>query len=167
MGEHRNPLSRTPVRFRPGPAPVAPQGPRWRWQDLQTVTSPTWEFAVIALEGQTRRPLVFLDAPRLPFVASGRVVTSHPAVNHARRFAAVCRRAGVDYIDLSQDFVDFFAATGELPIGFANGQPGKGHYNRHGHRLVAAAVCRYVEQRFPDLTTPRNQEQEEDAIHSD
>jgi hypothetical protein len=167
VGEHRNPLSRTPIRFRPGPAPATVQGPWWTWPDLAKVETAAWEFAVAALQSRTERPVVFLYAPRLPYLAEGRIVTQHPAREHARRFATVCRRFGVDFIDLSADFVEFFIATGRLPIGFANGQPGKGHYNRDGHRLIAAAVCQYVAANFPELASPGKAERGRDAVHSD
>ena len=167
LGEKRNPLTRTPIRFRPGPVPPQPQRHIWSWQDLAGVKEADWEFAITALSSRSERPLVFLYAPRLPYIDGGEVLTGHPARMQAARFAAACRRHGIDFLDLSAQFAAFYRETGRFPIGFANSQLGKGHYNRHGHQLIAAAVCDYIEERFPEVCAARNEDHVDHAVHPD
>jgi len=158
VGEKRNPLTHRVIRFHLGPLPVASPHHRWTWQNLEQVDSEAWNFAVQSLSRRTSVPVVFLYAPRVPYIDSGQIIRDHPARDHALRFAEICRHNGSDFIDLTDRFVAFYDETGQFPIGFANSQYGKGHYNKYGHRLIAEEVCDYVADRFPELRAERYRE---------
>lgn len=60
----------------------------------------------------------------------------------ARSFQAACARQGIKFIDMREDFILFYQATGRFPRGFPNTRPSRGHFNAEGIGLVADAVVR-------------------------
>ncbi len=97
---------------------------------------------------------VFLRLPFLPWLRGGRVALDDPEEALARSFAAVCAENGAGFIDLGPDFRALFLQTGRFPRGFFNAPPDSGHLNGEGHRLVAQAVVRYI-QEHPDALLAR------------
>jgi hypothetical protein len=62
-----------------------------------------------------------------------------------QRLGAFCARRSIAYLALAPRLAAHAEATGEYLHGFANTEPGTGHWNRTGHRvageLLAAFVC--------------------------
>ncbi len=55
-------------------------------------------------------------------------------------FATACSDYGIEFLDMSDRFVENYRQNYELPFGFSNTEAGKGHLNRRGHELVADAL---------------------------
>lgn len=55
-------------------------------------------------------------------------------------FAALCERAGIAFIDMTDQFLDAYEASHVLPHGFTNTTAGSGHLNEAGHRMCAEAL---------------------------
>lgn len=98
--------------------------------------------------------VLFLHVPSLPRIAAGAVALDDPEAALARAFADVCAGAGAGFLDMGADFQAFFRSTGRFSRGFFNTPPGSGHLNEDGHRLVAQAVVRYI-QEHPDALLAR------------
>jgi len=64
-------------------------------------------------------------------------------------FKSLCRQQSIPVLALTEQFCDYYRCTGRFPRGFCNSFPGKGHWNRAGHRLVAQAILDYL-QSFSD-----------------
>ena len=110
-----------------------------------------WSFALKALKDRAARPLVIVYAPRLPTLLAGQVISGQEKSPLVDLFAAQCRQAGLGFLDLESVFVRSFEETGLFPCGFNNGRPGAGHFNAHGQRLIAEAICDYIEIHFNAL----------------
>ena len=87
---------------------------------------------------------VFVYAPKTPFIDNGQVNFDDPAKSMADAFKKACNDAGVAFIDLTRDFEEFYRKTGKFSRGFNNGFISRGHWNAHGHRLVAKAIVKYL-----------------------
>ena len=61
-------------------------------------------------------------------------------------FRNACERAGVTFVDLTDDFLAAYASEHILPHGFANTAMGAGHLNADGHRLAAEALYRVIQE---------------------
>lgn len=61
-------------------------------------------------------------------------------------FRDACIKNNIDVIDTGQDFIELYQTEHELPYGFSNTLPGDGHLNANGHRIMADAVIRYLEE---------------------
>ena len=59
-------------------------------------------------------------------------------------FARECRRNGIGFIDMTQDFCNYYRETGNFPRGFHNSRPSEGHFKLAGHRLIAKAIYRAI-----------------------
>ncbi|MBW2619228.1 MAG: hypothetical protein JRC92_10170 [Deltaproteobacteria bacterium] len=110
-----------------------------------------WSFALKALKDRAERPLVIVYAPGLPTLKGGRLVRGEEVRPLVDLFAAQCRQADLGFLDLAPVFVRSFEETGLFPCGFNNGRPGAGHFNAHGQRLIAEAICDYIETHFNAL----------------
>lgn len=111
-------------------------------------------FALETLQAQTEHPVVIVYLPRVPFLARGSISYKDQWEELAGQLATVCKETGIGFINLREKFISTYEATGQLPRGFHNGRPSGGHINALGHRLVAEAICEYMEQAS-------------DAVHTD
>jgi hypothetical protein len=142
IGRRESPLTQTRIRFYPGPAAVPNPRPR---PPIAAVADPeAWRFLLRSLQRQTTQPIVFVYTPTVPAVSGGRIDTEPSEAKLVRSFAACCVEAGIGLIDMTFSFNEFQRRTGEFPRGFANSRPGQGHFNHHGHRLIAEAVCDHL-----------------------
>jgi hypothetical protein len=78
--------------------------------------------------------------PNYPVMASDSGEITIVDVEKGKKLEAVKRISkdmGISFIDLTQDFVEYFKVTSQFPFGFQNTFPGVGHLNEDGHNLVA------------------------------
>lgn len=52
-------------------------------------------------------------------------------------FSNECKHLGIDFIDLSYEFENYYNKNRKLPHGFVNTKLGAGHLNRYGHKIFA------------------------------
>lgn len=62
-----------------------------------------------------------------------------------QRFATYCEMSGVEFLDMSNRFLAEYNENHILPHGFANTSVGKGHLNKHGHRMIAEELFKIME----------------------
>lgn len=133
------------LRLSPGPvgAPVSarPQGQQPAAEAMRFFID-----HVLQTARENGGGVVFLHLPHLPRLQAGAVALDDPEAALARSFAAACREMGAAFIEMGPVFADFFQTTGRLPNGFFNSPPGSGHLNEDGHRLVAQAVVRHIQE---------------------
>jgi len=101
-----------------------------------------WEFIFGELRKQTTKPITLIYTPALPHIRRGSIhlKDSSQREKDLITIAEVCQRHSIDFIDLTENFNDFFLKTMKFPRGFANTFPGRGHFNADGHRLIAEAI---------------------------
>ena len=101
-----------------------------------------WDFIFGELRKQTTKPITLVYAPALPHIRGGAIHLKESSKREKDliAIAEICRRHNIDFIDLTQKFNDFFLKTMKFPRGFPNTFPGRGHFNAHGHRIVAEAI---------------------------
>ncbi|OPY15549.1 MAG: hypothetical protein A4E66_00066 [Syntrophus sp. PtaB.Bin001] len=129
----------TRLRFSPGPCKV-----RLKSREVAHDQDPekAFSFLLRALRNQTTKPIIFVYCPYVPAIDGGKVNFNDQKVNIIHVFARECRRNGIDFIDLTQDFYSCYRETGTFPRGFINTRPSEGHFNGAGHRLIAKAIYR-------------------------
>jgi hypothetical protein len=141
------------IRFRPGPVE------RKLVEKMPVSTEFTyeppldaWLFAVQSLQRQTNQPVVFIYAPRTPKLEEGRLVQEDPYGDWAEALEKVCMECNAGFIDMTPAFRGLVMEEGLFPRGFDNGLLSEGHFNRHGHRLIAKAMVDYLEAHalYPD-----------------
>lgn len=93
-------------------------------------------------------PIIYYH-PHLILQQDGSVQTNSDAGCLAA-FAAACRDAGVCFVDMTEPFLQEYAANRILPHGFSNTAPGTGHLNPDGCAMIAQAlyeeICRMEEE---------------------
>lgn len=101
-----------------------------------------WEFIFGELRKQTNKPITLIYAPYMPYIRNKKVCLERPTEREMdlNIIAKICQRHNIGFIDLTDDFNVFFLKTMKFPRGFANSFPGQGHFNVHGHQIVAKAI---------------------------
>lgn len=61
-------------------------------------------------------------------------------------FKNCCKEYNIEVIDVTQRFISNYEENYELPYGFANTLPGKGHLNKVGHELIADELYRRINE---------------------
>jgi hypothetical protein len=111
-------------------------------QELSYDKHEAWEFIFGELRKQSTKPITLVYTPSIPHIRRGaiRLKDSSERERDLIIIAGICRRHNIDFIDLTKNFNDFYLKTMKFPRGFANTFPGRGHFNVHGHRIVAEAI---------------------------
>lgn len=52
-------------------------------------------------------------------------------------FKTSCRKNGILFVDLKEDFASLYEKQYKLPYGFINSEVENGHLNQYGHRVIA------------------------------
>lgn len=99
-----------------------------------------FSFLLNALSHQTTKPIIFVYCPEVPTIRGGEVHFKDHDADVVSVFATECRRNSIGFIDMTQDFCNYYRETGAFPRGFANSRPSEGHFNGAGHRLIAKAI---------------------------
>lgn len=100
----------------------------------------------------TDKPLILVYVPTTPRLEGNRWILSDEDDDAARCMERIFRQQGWTVINMKDRFDVYFAGTGSVPRGFSNTQPGAGHLNEAGHRLVAEAVS----DALADIVLPVN-----------
>jgi hypothetical protein len=146
FGTVTNPPLLSRLRFGLGPVrQAAPRRELPAFDEAYTRRSFTW--LLTRLKGQTAKPITIAYIPEIPCIVAGSISQELDTEEAERRavLESVCREVGIGFINLEADFRCGFEATGRFPRGFNNGQPGVGHLNGYGHRLLAEAIVRDLE----------------------
>lgn len=59
-------------------------------------------------------------------------------------FEAACDDNGIVFLNMTEDFADFYNSQHILARGFANTSVGVGHLNKYGHRLIADKLIQVI-----------------------
>ena len=89
--------------------------------------------------------LIVYYHPHLLLQADGSAI-AEPSERYAEAYAAAARRAGIVFLDMTQPFLDAYAAEYALPHGFCNTAAGAGHLNAKGHELIAEALYKAIRE---------------------
>ncbi|WP_455715911.1 SGNH/GDSL hydrolase family protein [Anaerosporobacter sp.] len=88
--------------------------------------------------------LVFYYMPHLELAKDGS--TQATTTEYVKAFKEVAEEYDVIFIDMSEDFTNYYEKTNQLPFGFINTEVGVGHLNRYGHELVGDAIYQAILQ---------------------
>lgn len=105
-----------------------------------------WKFLLAALKERTQVPIVFVYCPATPSMSRGEIILNNPERELAKSFSSLCAKSGYGFIDVESDFLDYWEKKRKLPRGFHTSRPGEGHYNADGHRIVAEAIYRWLNE---------------------
>ena len=94
---------------------------------------------------QSGAQLVVVYHCRILVNEDGSAVASHDEEQRAY-FADICSRNGVIFLDMSDAFINNYEQTTILPYGFTNSSVGSGHLNKHGHAMIANAICDLIKE---------------------
>lgn len=133
------------LRFRPGPVgDIDGHKHQLITEDAQFYQD-AWDFLVSGLSAQTDRPILIVYSPAVPGIQKGQVDFTDPDRELFEGFERICKKHGIDVIDLTPRLISLFESGMKLSRGFSNTTPLEGHFNQDGHRLIAEAVCRHLE----------------------
>jgi hypothetical protein len=135
------------LRFTCGPAPHSPA-------PLPTCADPesrrkAWDFLLGYLRSRTKRPIVLFYAAQVPTILKGAIQYDDPDRQPMEEFAGACRRHGIEFVNVTSAYCDFYRQTGCFPLGYINGFVSHGHWNQYGHRLMAEAIVEHYIKEHP------------------
>jgi hypothetical protein len=113
-----------------------------------------WEFLIDSLRSTRNTPILVVYAPATPTLEKGETIAQNPEEKQVRVFGEICRERGLGFINMEQSFLEYHQVTGKFHKGFQTSRPWEGHYNAEGHRLVAEAIHRWIQENhnavYPD-----------------
>ena len=83
--------------------------------------------------------LIIVFHPTLSVDNEDNITTSYSRED-AKLLEKVCMDNGITFINMEDDFREYYLSEHKLPHGFNNTVPGQGHLNETGHMLMAYAV---------------------------
>lgn len=100
--------------------------------------------ALNLIRSEYDEPIVFIYHPETQIQSDGTIFIKRSKTIDS--FKKTCMDSDIDFIDVGDDFVSYYERYQELPYGFSNTTPGSGHLNKIGHRIVADAILKYLEE---------------------
>jgi hypothetical protein len=138
------------LRFQMGPARSASMGER---SSPSTQEMSAWlNFYARQFRSSTKTPLILVYLPQVPRL-EGNGWAMQDAVAASSLMEQIFTENGWYVVNMGNRFVENFEHTGRLPRGFNNSQPGSGHLNQDGHRLVSETLAERL-RTMPMLQTP-------------
>ena len=64
-------------------------------------------------------------------------------------FEEACEDNQIDFIDMREDFCNYYEKNAVLPYGFMNTSPGTGHLNKVGHQIIADRLTKELDGIIP------------------
>lgn len=138
----RSTIKNLKPRFRPGP--VLTNSDNGKSNESKESPREAWSFLLKQLRMQTTKPIVFVYSPTVPRIEESSIVFSDQDAKLIKIFAEECFRHNIGFINMADDFSEYYRRTGRFPRGFANYRPAEGHFNSEGHRLIAEAIFKYI-----------------------
>ena len=87
--------------------------------------------------------LIILHHATLSILEDGSAkVTSDQTLRQT--FTSICSENEIPFVDMSETFINKYNENHVLPHGFINTSVGSGHLNKHGHKMIAAALYELV-----------------------
>lgn len=81
-----------------------------------------------------------------PFIDNGNIVEKEvDYVSRAKeKIKKECDKFDIAFIDTTDDFLNFYRQSKQLPRGFDNSMPGSGHLNEDGHEILAEILYKFI-----------------------
>lgn len=133
--------SKASWRFGLGPVDHPPS------RETEPITGPcsaAFSYFLSAFKKIEKAPIIFVFLPCVPSIKEGAITFLDPGSQPVELFADECKKQGFAFINMQDAFIRLFKETGRFPRGFSNTEPGVGHMNKYGHKVVAEALCRYM-----------------------
>jgi hypothetical protein len=104
-----------------------------------------WTLRLQHMKKNHNGKILILLTTGAPTISNGEInKTMPPPSKYQTALTKLCRKMGVDILNLTPEFYKFFDKTGIFPTGFSNTFPGRGHWNKYGHKLAAEAIARWI-----------------------
>lgn len=71
-------------------------------------------------------------------------VLSEEGRDSSEEFAAICRKNGIIFVNMYEDFKELYERDHKLAHGFANTAVGVGHLNEEGHKVIASKLAEVI-----------------------
>ncbi|MDA9101224.1 hypothetical protein N9K06_00965 [Omnitrophica bacterium] len=107
----------------------------------------SWDFLFQRLARVTEKPVAFLYSPAVPAIKNGILVMHEPHEELIYEFKKRAEFFGFEFIDMREDFVQFYEQTGLFPRGHKNHHPTSGHFNSQGNHLIAEKLVGFLENK--------------------
>lgn len=66
-------------------------------------------------------------------------------------FASLCEKNKIEFVDVSEAFLDAYQKNFAVPYGFSNTTMGTGHLSREGHQIIADVLFDVLTSQNPIL----------------
>jgi hypothetical protein len=104
----------------------------------------SWSFLFEKLSEQTKLPIIFVYCPVVPRISNGKILFEDDSNKQFLIFSELAAVYNMPVINMANDFTIFYRDFRLFPRGFLNSKPSNGHFNEHGHRIVAERITNYV-----------------------
>lgn len=85
------------------------------------------------------KPIIVLYHPYLVINKDGKMVIQRETESY-EIFSDLCKKNGVTFVDVGDDFVEEYNKHNIIPYGFNNTSMGTGHLNKYGHKIIAERI---------------------------
>ena len=134
------------LRFKPGPAKKIlddqEEPAEFSDHDLSLIL----ERLVLSFSQQTQSPITFIFVSPSLEIINNNVVMVNSKNKIIKKFRQACINNNIEFIDGNKIFEEKFKHTKILPIGFSNRYLLNGHFNEHGHKVLADIIFTHLEK---------------------
>lgn len=104
------------------------------------------DYILSELRAQTKLPIILIYVPSTPVLNNGKVKYLTGENDITRKVALSCQKNNIHFINVAENFNNFFKERRIFPRGFFNSSPDSGHTNQYGNKLIAEIVYNKIYQ---------------------
>lgn len=90
------------------------------------------------------KPIIIMYHPEIRLCKDGSMEILYGGC--AEQFEKLCKKNGIYYIDMGNDFLTAYEESNVIPYGFMNSAPASGHLNKDGHEIIADRLYQEVKK---------------------
>ncbi len=105
-----------------------------------------WEQLFTEFQTATSNPITIVYVGGGPNIKNNAVFFEDAYADKVKILENVCRKVGFGFMHMHDGFTELFKKSTQLPRGFHNTFPGRGHLNQYGQKAIAKEIFDYCKE---------------------
>jgi lysophospholipase L1-like esterase len=106
-----------------------------------------WQLRELVMKYKNNFALLYTGV--VPLINNGEMIEKEDddVLATKNEIKKACDNFNIPFIDPTDEFLEFYHRSNQLPRGFDNSMPGSGHLNENGHKIIAEIIYNFIKSK--------------------